>query len=95
MRLLELLWLWRAHRAHWWGTAGFGLRRRRRQPAFFGSEAPMRLRSGPAGDGGDEEDSVTFFQSAGFAAQEADVFFVEINVEKLADLAGVVADVAA
>jgi len=36
-----------------------------------------------------------FLESAGFAAQEADVFFVEIDVEELADLALVVADVAA
>src|SRR5580698_2764056 len=48
---------------------------------------------GTAGDGGDEEDAVAFFEGAGFAAEEADVFFVEVDVEELADLAGLVADV--
>src|SRR5467141_2200299 len=48
-----------------------------------------------AGDGGDEEDAVAFLESAGFAAQEADVFFIEVDVEELADLALVVADMAA
>src|SRR5580698_9079719 len=47
---------------------------------------------GTAGDGGDQEDTVAFFEGAGFAAQEADVFFVEVDVEELADLAGLVAD---
>jgi hypothetical protein len=47
-----------------------------------------------AGDGGDEEDAVAFFDGAGFAAKEANVFFVEIDVEELADLAAVIADVA-
>jgi hypothetical protein len=48
-----------------------------------------------AGDGRDEQDTVTVFDGAGFAAEEADVFIVEINVEELANLALVVADVAA
>src|SRR5258708_6286154 len=47
-----------------------------------------------ASDGGNEEDAITFLESAGFASEEADVFFVEIDVEELADLALVVADVA-
>src|SRR6202035_4848230 len=47
-----------------------------------------------ASDGGDEEDAVAFLEGAGFAAEEADVFFVEVDVEELADLALVVADVA-
>src|SRR5882672_24936 len=47
-----------------------------------------------AGDGGDEEDAVAFLEGAGFAAEKADVFFVEVDVEELADLALVVADVA-
>ena len=46
-----------------------------------------------AGNGGNEQDAIAFLERAGFAAQEADVFFVEVDVEKLADLAGVVADV--
>src|ERR1700735_510919 len=48
---------------------------------------------GAAGDRGDEEDAVAFFQRARLAAEEADVFFVEVDVEELADLAGLVADV--
>src|SRR6266478_2841793 len=48
-----------------------------------------------AGDGGNEEDAIAFFEGAGFAAEEADVFFVEIDIEELADLALIVADVAA
>src|SRR6266481_8263579 len=47
-----------------------------------------------AGDGGNEEDAIAFFEGAGFAAEEADVFFVEIDIEELADLALIVADVA-
>src|SRR5438034_10933958 len=47
-----------------------------------------------ASDGGDKEDAVAFLERAGFAAEEADVFFVEVDVEELADLALVVADVA-
>src|SRR5437879_3265677 len=56
-----------------------------------------RIRSGLAapGDGGDQKDAIAFLQGAGFAAEEADVFFVEVDVEELADLALVVADVAA
>jgi hypothetical protein len=42
-----------------------------------------------------QQNSIAFFESAGFAAEEADVFFVEVDVEELADLALVVADVAA
>src|SRR5713226_9366889 len=47
-----------------------------------------------SGDGGDEEDAITFLKGAGFAAEEADVFFVEVDVEELADLALIVTDVA-
>jgi len=46
-----------------------------------------------AGDGGNQENSIAFLQGAGFAAEEADVFFVEIHVEELADLALIVANV--
>src|SRR5260370_30952333 len=44
-------------------------------------------RLAPAGNGGNEEDAVALLERAGFAAEEADVFFVEVNVEGLADLA--------
>src|SRR5262249_48219986 len=50
--------------------------------------------SATAGDRGDQEDAVAFLQAAGLAAQEANVFLVEVDVEELADLTGVVADVA-
>jgi len=46
-----------------------------------------------AGNGGDEENAVAVFQGAGFAAEEADVFFVKIDVEELADLSLFIADV--
>src|SRR6202045_5534236 len=46
------------------------------------------------GDGGHQEEAVAFLEGAGFAAEEADVFFVEVDVEELANLALVVADVA-
>src|SRR5260370_40732779 len=52
-----------------------------------------RLRFRSTGDGGDQEDTVAFLEGAGFAAQEADVLFVEIHVEELADLALLVAGV--
>src|SRR5258706_8789894 len=44
---------------------------------------------------GNQEDTIAFFESAGFAAEEADVFLVEVDVEELADLALIVANVAA
>src|SRR5260370_19213864 len=47
-----------------------------------------------AGDGRNKEDAIAFFEGAGLAAKEADVFFVEIYVEELANLALIVADVA-
>src|SRR5260370_36821503 len=55
---------------------------------------PRWKRLAAAGDGGDEKDAVAFLEGAGFAAKKADVFFVEVDVEELADLALIVADVA-
>ena len=49
---------------------------------------------GTAGDRGDEKDAVAFLHGARFAAEEANVLFVEVDVEDLADLAAFVADVA-
>jgi len=46
---------------------------------------------GSAGNGGDEENTIALLEAAGFAAEEADVFFVEIDVEELANLALIVA----
>jgi hypothetical protein len=45
-------------------------------------------------DGRDEQDAVAVLDGAGFAAEEADVFVVEIYVQELANLALVVTDVA-
>jgi hypothetical protein len=47
-----------------------------------------------AGDGRHEKDTISFFEGAGFTAEEADIFFIEVNIEELADLALIVADVA-
>jgi hypothetical protein len=52
------------------------------------------LPSRPSSNRGNEQDAVPFLQGAGFAAEEADVFLVEIHVKELADLALIVADVA-
>src|SRR2546421_10365293 len=41
----------------------------------------------------DQQDTIAFLEGAGFAAEEADVFFVEIDVEELADLALIIANV--
>src|SRR5882724_5845807 len=57
-----------------------------------GTSSPELL--GTAGDGGDEENAIAFLEAAGFAAEEANVFFVEIDVEELANLALIVAHVA-
>ena len=46
-----------------------------------------------AGYGRDQQEAIAFLDAAGFAAEKADVFFVEINVEELADLAALVAHV--
>lgn len=54
----------------------------------------VTLRHLAAGDGGNEEDAVAFLEAARLAAEEADVFLVEINVEELADLALFIANVA-
>src|SRR5216684_8376257 len=42
----------------------------------------------------DQHNAIALFEGAGFATKEADVFFVEVNIEELADLALIVADVA-
>jgi hypothetical protein len=43
---------------------------------------------------GNQQNAIAFFEGAGLPAQEADIFFVEVNIEELADLALIVADVA-
>src|SRR6266478_2934476 len=55
--------------------------------------SPLEL-LGSAGNGRDEENAITFLEAAGFAPEEANVFFVEIDVEELANLALIVAHVA-
>src|SRR5260370_34892022 len=47
-----------------------------------------------AGDGRNKGDAIAFFEGAGLAAKEADVFFVEIYVEEPANLALILAEVA-
>src|SRR6266849_2050073 len=42
----------------------------------------------------DEQNAIALLEGARFAAEEADVFFVEVDVEELANLALIVADVA-
>src|SRR6266850_665317 len=58
------------------------------------SEASSPELLGSAGNGGNEENAIAFLEAAGFAAEEADVFFVEIDVEELANLTLIVAHVA-
>src|SRR5713101_3017045 len=41
-----------------------------------------------------QQNPIAFLEGAGFSAKEADVFFIEVDVEELADLALIVADVA-
>src|SRR5713101_4517142 len=48
----------------------------------------------PSGNRRNQEHAIAFFERAGFAAEETDVLIVEIDVEELAKLAAVVADVA-
>src|SRR2546425_12664276 len=54
-----------------------------------------RVQSASARNRRDEENAIAFLESARFPAQEADVFLVEIDIEELADLALVVANLAA
>src|SRR5712691_5292358 len=49
---------------------------------------------GTAGDGGDDHDAVAVLEAVGFAAEKADVFLVDIDIDELADAAGVVAEMA-
>src|SRR5712691_3028334 len=51
-------------------------------------------RGSAAGDGGDDHDAVAVLEAVGFAAEKADVFLVDIDVDELADAAGVVAEMA-
>src|SRR5262249_26792909 len=47
-----------------------------------------------ASDRRNQENPIAFLERAGFAAEEADIFLVEIDIEKLADLALLIADMA-
>src|SRR5215471_11563666 len=64
---------------------------------MWGSLTPFRgiAMSGelPAGDGGNEKNAVALPKRTCLAAQEPDVLFIEINVEELADLPALIADV--
>ena len=48
-----------------------------------------------AGDGGDQHDFVAVLEGVGFAAEEADVFVVDVDVDELAQLAVFVLDLGA
>src|SRR5260370_26918187 len=77
--------------------AGNRRRRLRREPesiAYVSILGPV-LASRSSRNRWNQQNAVTFLEGAGFAAEEADVFFVEVDVEELADLALIVADVAA
>src|SRR5881396_388680 len=50
-------------------------------------------RLAPTGNGRNKQNPVAFLEGAGFAAKKADVFFVEVDVEELADLALIIANV--
>src|SRR6266481_2010913 len=52
------------------------------------------MRLAAASDGGNQKHPIAFLERAGFAAEEANVFLIEIDVEELADLALIVTDVA-
>src|SRR5215472_5313978 len=54
---------------------------------------PKWIALSAAGDGGNEENTVPFFQATGLAPEEADVLFVEIDIQELSNLAALVADV--
>src|SRR5256885_15903769 len=77
----EMIWIQPTKRPSAWATE--------MRP---GATPPLEFRS--PGDGRDEEEAVAFFERAGFAAEEADVFFIEVDIEELADLPLIVADVA-
>ena len=81
-----------------WGTPIWG---ERKAAAAWG---PSRLScfcakryspstQGPAGDGGDQHDLVAVFELVGVAAEEADVFVVDVDVDEAAELAVLVLDV--
>src|SRR6266446_6989352 len=76
------------------GTRRTRLRREPESIAYVSILGPVPA-SRSSSNRWNQQNAVTFLEGAGFAAEEADVFFVEVDVEELADLALVVADVAA
>ena len=52
----------------------------------------MQNRSATSGDGGDEHDFVAVLEGVGLAAEEADVFVVDVDVDEATELAGFVFD---
>jgi len=48
---------------------------------------------GPAGDRGDEHDLIAVLELVGVAAEEADVFIVDVDVDEAAELAVLILDV--
>src|SRR6266851_3734082 len=76
------------------GTRRTRLRRESESIAYVSILGPVPA-SRSSSNRWNQQNAVTFLEGAGFAAEEADVFFVEVDVEELADLALVVADVTA
>src|SRR5882757_10996239 len=52
---------------------------------YWGMQAFSLSRT--AGDGGDEHDLVAVLEGVGFAAEEADVFVIDVDVNEAAELA--------
>jgi hypothetical protein len=56
-----------------------------------GEDRAKRLAA--ASNGRNQQNAIAFFEEAGFATEKADIFFVEVDVEELANLALIVTDV--
>ena len=52
----------------------------------------MRFVRAAAGDGWDQHDLVAILKGVGLAAEEANVFVVNVNIDKAAQLAGFILD---
>jgi len=76
-------------------NAAWSRRRGVRIRESYGPQPPTMGQLASARNRRDEENAIAFLEGAGFPAQEADVFLVEIDIEELADLALVVANMAA
>jgi len=75
------------------GTRRMRLRQEPKSTASVPTASPV-LASRSSRNRRDEQNTIAFLEGAGFAAEEADIFFVKVHVEELADLALIVADMA-